>query len=163
MEPKRKNGRPTKLEQIEIQNKLRPYFERYLSATFTSGKTGINIKTVCKYFDEWSKQVIETETKDFVQRQRETKEVIMLSMDSLIFENYELIDKIKNEIKNFQKNEKPIPKHLLSLHAQILYKISEIINAKGDLEVTPTLDISLEELIDKRISEVSQRNKAAAA
>jgi hypothetical protein len=32
-------GRPTKAEQLEIQNELKKFFERSLSATYTSAKT----------------------------------------------------------------------------------------------------------------------------
>jgi len=152
-----KNGRPTKSEQIEIQNKLRPYYERGLSATFTASSTGINIKTVCKYFEEWSKKIIETEATDFVQRQKKAKELVILNMDNIIFEQYRLLEEIKNEKKNYQKENKQIPTHLLSLQHQILKEISTTAQHKCDIECMPTLDFSLDQMIDKRFA------KAAAA
>jgi len=53
----RSNGRPTQKQQLEIQETLRKYFEKGISASSTSQRTGINIKTVCKYFEEWIEQI----------------------------------------------------------------------------------------------------------
>ena len=63
-----KNGRPTKHEQIYIERKLRPYFENSISARVTAGETGFNLKTVTKYFNQWKKEIIESETPDFLKR-----------------------------------------------------------------------------------------------
>ncbi len=54
------NGRPPKTTQLQMQKELRQYFERGISATVASSKTGINIKTVCKYFEEWSERIKES-------------------------------------------------------------------------------------------------------
>lgn len=67
-------GRPSKCVQTQIVTELRPYFEKSFSATFTANKTGYDVKTVCKYFNEWSKQLVEYEDKNFIQRQKEAKE-----------------------------------------------------------------------------------------
>jgi len=158
-----KNGRPTKSGQIGIQNKLRPYYEHGLSATFTAGSTGINIKTVCNYFDEWSKQILEFEKIEFVKRQITEKERIVLSMDGIIFEQYQLLEEIKNQIKFYNKDKKPIPKHLLSLKALILKEISDISQQKCDITITPTIDIPLEQMIDEKLATVSNRNRVAVA
>ena len=58
-------GRPPKKIEAEIANKLRPYFEKNLSATFAAQKTGHNIKTVCNSFNKWSQDITESENKDF--------------------------------------------------------------------------------------------------
>ena len=62
-------GRPTKKTEAGIENKLRPYFEKNLSATFAAQQTGHNIKTVCNYFNGWSKEITESESKDFFARE----------------------------------------------------------------------------------------------
>lgn len=84
-------GRPSKGTQVQIVSNIRPYFEKALSATFTANKTGYDVKTVCKYFNEWSKQLVEDEDKDFVQRQKEAKEHAILNLDYIIFEEHVLL------------------------------------------------------------------------
>ena len=150
-------GRPSRQEQVQIVRTLRPYFERGMNATFTAGITGINIKTVCNYFNGWYRQLMETQEQDFVKRQRQTKEHAILCLDYLINKQYELLDEIKNEIIKYKKDGKFIPKHLLSLNAQILRDISDMTQQKGDIALTPTIDVSLEKIVDERLT------KAAAA
>src|SRR3989344_2022262 len=76
-----RNGRPTKIGQLEIQRQLRPYFEREISAYLTSEKTGINEKTVRKYFNFWTQEISESEESDFLERQRKERIRIILSYD----------------------------------------------------------------------------------
>ena len=63
-----KNGRPSEAEQLEIERKLRPYFEKSISSSVTSRETGINRKTVTKYFHEWCEEIKEPEHQDFIER-----------------------------------------------------------------------------------------------
>jgi len=79
-----KNGRPTKREQICIERKLRPYFENSISARVTAGETGFNLKTVTKYFNQWKKEIIESETPDFLKRCKEEKERCLISYEKQI-------------------------------------------------------------------------------
>ena len=62
-----KKGRPTKREQRELKEKLQQYYEKNYSATFTSRKTGNNKKTVLKYFNEWDKDLVQSDI-DFLTR-----------------------------------------------------------------------------------------------
>ena len=79
-----KNGRPTKREQIYIERKLRPCFENSISARVTAGETGFNLKTVTKYFNQWKKEITESETPDFLKRCKEEKERCLISYEKQI-------------------------------------------------------------------------------
>ena len=52
-------ARLAKNQQITMQRKLRVYFERSQSASFASQETGVNIKTACKYFNQWAEKISE--------------------------------------------------------------------------------------------------------
>ena len=41
-----KIGRPNKSEQLQLERKLRPYFEKMLSVSFAARETRVNINTV---------------------------------------------------------------------------------------------------------------------
>jgi len=82
-------GRPSKAEELEIERIIQPFFAKTYSATFTAKKTGYNIKTVAKYFAEFKKEILESETTDFVKRCKEEKEKCLYAYDELIYSLYE--------------------------------------------------------------------------
>ncbi len=46
------SGRPTAQQQIQLQDELRVYYEKGISATQTARYSNTNVKTVCKYFKQ---------------------------------------------------------------------------------------------------------------
>lgn len=137
--------------QLEIQRTLRPYFEQGISVTLTAEKTGINIKTVYKYFDFWIQEINEQETNDFLIRQRNEKIRIIVSFDKLILEANKHFDDINDEINQLQKEEKAVPRHLFSLKLDAMRYISYLIEKKGSFSMQPTMDEALEKKIDELI------------
>jgi len=155
---RRLNGRPTKTRQLHIQSTLREYYERGVSASFTSNKTGINIKTVCHYFNEWTSQIIEAEGKDFVEREKEERERVRLSFDSIIFEEYELLEEIKKEIEKYRKENKPVPRYFIASQLEILRTISSLNEKKGSFSIQMPLDESVDKMIEEKIKNVSTKS-----
>ena len=145
-------GRPTKLEQLEYEKILRPYFGRTLSASFTSKQTGINIKTVCNYFDKWASEIREIDEKDFFVKQRKEREKILVSYDDLIFQEYNILDDIKDEIDKYKREKKNIPKFLASTAQDIIKTISSLIDKKGLFAIQPSLDEVIEQKIQERLN-----------
>jgi hypothetical protein len=119
-------GRPSKNQQLEIQNRLRPYFEKCMSAGFAARETEANIKTVTKYYKIWSEEIAKATDADFVSRVRQEREQIILGYDKLIFELYETLDIINSEISFFKKNSKEIPKSLFDKKLGIIKEISSL-------------------------------------
>lgn len=146
---RRSNGRPTKTQQLEIQKELREYYERGTSAVFTSNKSGINIKTVCIYFNNWTNELKQIEEKDFFIRQRREKERSILNLEYMIDKLYIFLKQIDDEITTCKKEKTPIPKHLFSLKLQILSTIGNFTQQKGVLGMTPTTDFDLAESLSK--------------
>jgi len=133
-------GRPSKAEELEIERTLQTFFSKTYSATFTAKKTGYNIKTVTKYFAEFKKEILETETTEFVQRSRETKERGLLAYDELLYSLYNdkkeiehLID-VAKKIADLRTVEK-----CYRIKMKINKDIAEVIAAKINLENTATV------------------------
>jgi len=134
-------GRPSKAQELEIERTLWPFFTKLYSATFTAKKTGYDIKTVAKYFVEFKKEILESETREFVQRSRETKERGLLAYDELLYSLYNdkeevehLIDVVK-KIGDLRAAEK-----WYRIKMKINKDITEVIAAKINLENTATAD-----------------------
>ena len=151
-------GRPSRKKQVQIVRTLRSYFERNLFATFTAKKTEMNVKTVCKYFDEWADQIREVENKDFVEREKTERERVRLSFDGIIFEEYELLDEIKKEIAKYKKENKPVPRYLIASQLEILRTISSLNEKKGSFSMQMPLDESVHKMIEEKIKNVSAKS-----
>jgi hypothetical protein len=150
-------GRPTKIQQVDIWRKLRICFERGMSALIASEETGFEIKTVRKYFDEWTEQIIESESAGFFERQKKEHRRVILSFEYEIKEAYKFFDEINLEIENIQNEGKPIPRHLFSIKLDLMRFISDLKERKSAISMLPFLESSLdkkiEELIAKRVKD----------
>jgi len=147
---RRSNGRPTKTQQLHIQSTLREYYERGMSAVFTSNKTKINIKTVCNYFNEWTNELKHIEETDFVIRQHREKERSIINLEYMIHKMYEHLEQIDDEIKNYKKEKKPVPPHLFSSKLQTLCKITDLTQARGAIGIAPAIDFDMNEYAEKK-------------
>jgi len=121
-----KNGRPTKTDQLEIEHVLRTYFERKISAWLTSQKTGINMKTVCTYFKQWKKEIMEFEKNERAKTYTEEKNLNSMYLEGLKLELHEIFDNNKVEIKKLKEKEKPIPKHITSAQLSTIKSLTEL-------------------------------------
>ena len=147
------NGRPTKYEQIEIERQLRPYFEGSYSAYVTSQKTGYDIKTVLRYFNKWSQEILDSENVDFLKRAKEQKERAVINLENQIhsLENFkkdiETIIKAATKAGNFELVEK-----FSKLKLKTIEDIVKFASAKINLVNTATSDvvIELEKMRDKK-------------
>jgi len=128
---RRSNGRPTKTEQLLIDDVLRPYFERNMSAKFTANSTGMNIKTVCIHFNQWTEEIINSKSEEHRRRWREERERTILSYDNLISEEYLRLDEINHKIKKLEEEGKEVPLNLQKSRQDIMKFISILIEKKA--------------------------------
>lgn len=70
-----RRGRPSTTERLQIEDELRPFFERNIGATATAEQTGYDKKTVCNYFNKWTSQILESKNPDFIKRCEEEANV----------------------------------------------------------------------------------------
>ena len=140
MEPN-KQGRPTKKEQEQISLKLQPYYERGFNATSTSKKTRFNLKTVCKYFNKWDKELLKSADKDFLKRCRVEKEKSLIVLDneiaSLDMEEEEM-ELMKESMKRSGEILKVLEVSKLKLKIKSLK--NHLLSQKINLVNSPTLD-----------------------
>ena len=147
-------GRPTKKTEAEIENKLRPYFERNLSATFAAQKTSHNIKTVCNYFNKWSKEITESESKDFFEREIQERQSIVLAYDSLLSEEYKILAELQSEAQAYRDKHKTIPKTFTNSIQYCIKTVMELIEKKASYILVPasyeTIDQCIQECLRKQ-------------
>jgi hypothetical protein len=139
------NGRPTKQEEIEISEKLRPYYEKGFSAAYTSRETGFNVKTVLSHFDEWNKKLLESSEGDFLNRCKVEKEKGILVLESEIesLNNQEL--EVDEMIQAFKKvDDYGKIEHYSKLKLKIKELKAKFLGDKINLISTPTFDTILE-------------------
>jgi len=132
----RSQGRPSQKQQLEIQELLRKYFEKGISATSTSQHTGINIKTVCKYFEEWVEQIKEINDTDFLKRVKLERERYLTVLDQQLLKLYELQDEIEKYIihpKTSSWNGRVIQSPHYKERMNIVNMICQIMNKKFEL------------------------------
>lgn len=118
------NGRPSKMRQVQISQTLRPYFERGMTATFAANVTGINVKTVCNYFNEWSVEITNFEEHEFEKREINERIRNVLSYDALINEHYDLLNEIETEMNKYKKEDSKIPIYFWQTRIAILKAVS---------------------------------------
>jgi len=133
------NGRPSKKEQLDIQEKLKHYFEKGVSATTTSQLTGLNIKTVCKYFEDWMGQIKKINDVEFLERVKIERERYIGVLDHQLLKLYELQagmekhfippEKIYNN-KIIQCTHYKERLHLVNMICQIMDKKFELLSLK---------------------------------
>ena len=148
-------GRPMKKTEAEIEIKLRPYFERNLSATFAAQETGHNIKTVCNYFNKWSQEITRFENKDFFTRQVQERQSIVLALDHLIFEEHEILAELKSEVRVYQDKHKSIPKYFTSSIQNCIKTIAELIEKKTPYTLIPPSTDIIEKCVQQYLEKKS--------
>ncbi len=151
-----KGGRPSKKKQVELNKILVSHFNKYHSAAYTSEVTGINRHTVNSYFNEYCETQIEETTRDFVNKQKNAKDKALAALDRRI-EDFELqLADVGKRIKLVEKSEagnqgddtilSPEWSKLQFLRLNINQNLAKIVDQKATLEITPTIDISLENI-----------------
>jgi len=130
------NGRPTQKQQIEIQETLRGYFEKGVSATVTSNITGTNIKTVCKYFEEWSVQIKNINDIDFLNRIKLERERYLSVLDQQLLKLYEMQEEIEEDNWSRYYKERM---NIVNMICQLINKKYELLSANPE---QLTIDIS---------------------
>ena len=150
-----KIGRPNKSEQLQLERKLRPYFEKMLSVSFAAKETGVHVNTIKKYYKTWYDEIKSTEHPDFIKRSKNTIRNSNLALDNQLSKLYKLQNTLEKQIKNDIKQNNGIPNLSLGLYkVSILLseKISDQILKKTNLTVTPTADITLSNQIKELLN-----------
>ncbi|MCV0366353.1 MAG: helix-turn-helix domain-containing protein [Nitrosopumilus sp.] len=87
-------GRPTKEEEKKIKEKILEFYEQGISPSVAARHSGVNPKTVYKYYRIWDEQRIDPDDANIMRRIKETKES---SIQSLEIDILSLTQDIGNE------------------------------------------------------------------
>jgi len=137
-----KRGRPTSHVQKNIKDLLFSFYENNISPLYVSSYTGINYKTVLKYFNKWNNQQIESDNKDFLARLKIAKERSIVMFDGAITLLVEEQKTIKSLMDAALQTDNPIQYEKLSkLRLKIINTRMNILSEKLNLIGTPTADV----------------------
>jgi len=129
---KSKGGRPSKNKQLEIRKILEDHFEKGESASHTSQVTGINIKTVSIYFNEFTESLVESSDTDFITRMIVAKEFALYRLDIAIDE----LEKQRLRIEKMIELHPNRPKWL-DLRLSLIMKTAKLHLLKFEIEANP--------------------------
>jgi hypothetical protein len=149
-----KNGRPDVNTQNQIKNILLQCYEDGLSAYYTTKKTGYNIKTVYKYFNDWSEEIEESEMDDYLERQKRERIKTIVAYDSQLDETAKLLSQVNLEIESSIKEKKSIPKHLLGYKLEIMKFKALLLEKKTGFSMQPTMN----EAMIKKVKEAMEKH-----
>jgi len=144
---------------MDMQRKLQICFGRGINALPAAQEIGLDKKTAYRYYDEWTEQIIESETGDFLERQKKEHQRIILSFDNDILEAYKFFDEIDIEIHGLQKENKLVPKHLFSIKLDLMRYISDLKEKKGAISMQPTMEYSMDKKIKEMFAEYVKDTK----
>ena len=143
-------SRPSKAKQVDMSEKLLPYFEQHHSALYTAELTGINRNTVNAYFKTFSQLLMDDINQNFVMRQKIRKEQVITLLERDLAE----LDEHLAEVKMALNAANGMESGNASLHGVRLSIVTARSNIKqqiADIDMTPTLDLTVEDILEKRL------------
>ncbi len=159
---------------VTIADKIKQYFDKGLTAEFTSRMDGTaNIKTCIKYFRYWREEVTTRNMQEISERQRQVRYHFLGVYDQIIYDTLAQKGKFIKAMKEDEKYHENLNKQLLEeqVHIKELlpYKpdefleimflrinrfYSDLLMAKGALESAPFID---EETTEATIAEMQKQ------
>ena len=148
--------RTDKTQDKQIRKNCRREYEMYHSANYASRVLGYNERTVETYYKEFYRQEPEETNLGFVQRQRSVKNRVLSRMDWILNEYEKQLDRISKQLR---KDDDAVNKlGYEALKTRVLKMISDVLQQKAGIEVTPALDITFEKLLEEKYG-ILQRTK----
>ena len=140
--------RTDKTQDKQIRKNCRREYEMYHSANYASRVLGYNERTVETYYKEFYRQEPEETNLGFVQRQRSVKNRVLSRMDWILDKLEEQLDRISRQLR---KDDDAVNKlGYEALKTKVLKTISDVLQQKAGIEVTPALDVTFEKLLEEK-------------
>ena len=134
-------------KQEKIRKNCKKEYEKYHSVKHASSTLRCDERTVEKYYKEFEQQEPVETTLGFIQTQRSVKNRVLPRMDYILDKLEDQIDRISKQ----QKKDGAIDMaRYETLKTRILKLMSDVLQQKASIEITPTLDISLENYIKEK-------------
>ena len=134
-------------KQEKIRKNCQKEYEKYRSIKHASSTLRCDERTVEKYYKEFEQQEPVETNLGFIQTQRSVKNRVLPRMDYILDKLEDQIDRISKQ----QKKDGTVDMvRYETLKTRILKLMSDILQEKASIEITPTLDISLENYIKEK-------------
>ena len=141
----RKTNKTSKQE--KIRRNCQKEYEKYHSVKHASSTLRCDERTVEKYYKEFEQQEPVETNLGFIQTQRSVKNRVLHRMDYILDKLEDQIDRISKQ----QKKDGTVDMvRYETLKTRILKLMSDVLQQKASIEITPTLDISLENYIKEK-------------
>ena len=141
----RKTNKTNKQE--KIRKNCQKEYEKYHSVKHASSTLRCDERTVEKYYKEFEQQEPVETNLGFIQTQRSVKNRVLPRMDYILDKLEDQIDRISKQ----QKKDGTVDMvRYETLKTRILKLMSDVLQQKASIEITPTLDISLENYIKEK-------------
>ena len=141
----RKTNKTSKQE--KIRKNCQKEYEKYHSVKHASSTLRCDEGTVEKYYKEFEQQEPVETNLGFIQTQRSVKNRVLPRMDYILDKLEDQIDRISKQ----QKEDGTVDMvRYETLKTRILKLMSDVLQQKASIEITPTLDISLENYIKEK-------------
>lgn len=152
---KKLRGHPTESEAKTIRTQCEKAFNDGLGVLSAAEELNLNKNTVSSYYTEFREKLFDKMDKDFVLEQKTAKQMSIKKLEDRIKE----VKNIKKLIiENIKLDEPTIYDKLLKCE-EIGASLEQ---ARYSLEMTPTIDISIDKIIEEsreEIEELSNNNK----
>ena len=161
---RQKRGRPTKKKQNDTKEQCMEEYEKYHTSGYAAQVLGINRHTVEKYYREFQELEVEDTNEDFILRQRSAKNRVLTRLDGIITKLDRQLQDIEAVLEDDVNGETHDVARYEAMRTTVLKSLSDILQQKASIEITPTMDITIERYIEdkygQRVSETVTKYKS---
>jgi predicted transcriptional regulator len=155
----KRNGRPSMADQIEIEKTLWPYFESGYKAQRVADETGINVKTVRRYFRIWREKYIFVQGPEFFKKCRLSNGRTILELNEVISKLEKRSDELDVEIESLGSIQDK--RWMYSEYRKTQESLSKLYLQRNNLENTATADVTLDAKVDELRKKMEVNHVAA--
>ena len=149
---KGKRGRPSKATQVKIRNECLEEYTQYHTAAYAARILHYDPATVEKYYRGFQETQLEETNAEFVLKQRSAKDRVLTKLDEIIEDlNKQLVRLYKELEDESQEVDKARYEAMVTTTLRIK---ADLLQQKAGIEVTPTLDITFEKLLEEKYGSV---------
>ncbi len=163
---------PENLRRSElIEEACYEFYKDYRTIAFTADKMGVGQSTVQRYFAKFSKLAIEENNKEFIRRQKITKDRVLYKLDCLMYKaekqlkrlnkllGYNEDDSSEDEIDIFELDDISDRVRVEGLINKIQGDLITWNQQKASIEDTPTMDVNIELAVQDRLEDLDKREQ----
>lgn len=144
-------GKPSVIDQLYIDNLLRPFWLRSYSISRTAEITKCNRKTIKNRFAIWDAEAILRLNLEFKKGDMQHRVEFLNLTQSLIDEKLTRLDEIRSDISNARKNNPEILPQLLAIEDKLFMSLQSLNEKRFAAKVEPGAEQVIERVLEDRI------------